>query len=258
MSSSINYTDFDRITDSIMFLDTYHTLDFTTRLSTKDKNGYRRFYEFQTQYQTNQFLDSNIGRSIKRTMSFYYVINNRQMFTGSIILRVNDVYILHELLETKVMSWFFGSSRIYSEKDDRLYIKGQYNPVEYIKDLQNWLKFEPIVIQNEDNSFKEGVRMYICSNEDYVDMNIDKFLEFFGYLNYQNMYLQAEAQCNYVKISPYLSNNIIISGGLGSGGGDNGESLAETKYYQQPPQKSSTNKNPGINNFLNNVKKKDS
>jgi hypothetical protein len=258
MSSLINYTDFDKITDTILFLDTYHTLDFSTRLSTKDKNGYRRFYEFQTQYQTNQFLDTNIGRSIKRSMSFYYVINNRQIFTGSIILRVNDVYILHQVLETQAMFWFFGSSRIYSEKDDRLYIKGQYTPVEYIKDLQSWLKFEPIILQNEDGSFKEGVRMYICSNEDYVDMNIDKFLEFFGYLNYQNMYLQAEAQCNYVKIAPYLSNNIIVSGGLGSGGMNNGEALAETKYYQQPPQKSfSDSKKSGTNNFLSNAKKKE-
>ena len=249
MDSSVSYVDFDKITDTLMFFDLNHTLDFTTRLSTKDKNGYRRFFEFESQYQSNQYLGTDIGRSIKRTMSFYYVINNRTMFTSSIILKSNDVYILHTLINSKALPWFFGSNRIYSEKNNRLYITGKFNSIDYIKDLQSWLRFEPIVIEYEDGSFKEGIRMYICSNEDYVDMNIDKFLEFYSYLNYQNMYLQSEAQCNYVKMGPYTENNIIVSGGLGSGGGNN-EILAENKY-------NSKNDKSKTNHFLNNIKKKE-
>lgn len=255
----MNYTDFDKITDTIMFLDNIHTLDFCTRLSGKDKNGYRRFYEFEMQYQSNQFLGTDIGNSIKRTMNFYYLINNKNMFTGSMILRVNDVYILHTLLTNRVLPWFFSDNRIFKEKNNRLVINGTFNPVEYIKDLQNWLRFEPIVIEYEDNSYKEGIRMTINTNDDFIDINIDKFLEFYSYLNYQTMYLQSQAQCNYAKIGPHGLNMLTIGGGLGSGGGYGSERIAEQKYGYEPinnGKRKSGLGNKGTNNFLNNAKAK--
>ena len=69
----MNYTDFDKITDTIIFFDSNHTLDFCTRLSGKDKNGYRKFYEYEAQYQSSQFLGTDIANSIKRNMNFYYI-----------------------------------------------------------------------------------------------------------------------------------------------------------------------------------------
>lgn len=249
--NSFNYTDFDRITDTIMFLDSNHTLDFCTRLSAKDKNGYRRFYEFETQYQSNQYLGTDTGRSIKRSMSFYYIINNKNYFTASIILKINDVYVLNTIATTKILPWFFSNDRIFSEKHNKLVITGTYTPVEYIKDLQNWLRFEPIVIEYEDSTYKEGIRMTINNNEDFVDMNIDKFLEFYGCLNYQNMYLQSEAQCNYAKMSPHGLNLFTMNGGLGSGGGSS--RAVENKYDYEP---NSNDKKSSKNNFLENAKKK--
>jgi len=248
----MNYTDFDKITDTIIYFDNIHTLDFCTRLSGKDKNGYRRFYEFEIQYNSNQYLGTDIGNSIKRTMSFYYIINNKTMFTSSILLRINDVYILHNIIKDRILPWFFSSNRIFAEKNNRLVINGTFKPVEYIKDLQNWLRFEPIVMEYEDNTYKEGIRMTICTNDDYVDMNIDKFLEFFAILNYQTMYLQSEAQCNYAKMNPHGLNIFTTSGGLGSGG-LGGERIVEQKYGYEP----TNNKEKSIkNSFLENAKKK--
>lgn len=250
--ANVNYTDFDKITDVIMFFDNIHTLEFTTRLSTKDKNGYRRFYEFETQYLSSQYIGVDIGRNIKRNMNFYYAINNRDEFTSSILLRTGDVYILQTILKAKALPWFFGSTRLFQVKNNRLIIKGEYQPVEYIKDLQSWLRFEPIILEYEDGTFKEGVRMFICSNEDFVDMNIDKFLEFFSYLNHNIMYLQSEAQCNYAKMGPYLANNIVLGGGLGSGGGINSERMADNKYGLEDPNKTQKQ----VNSFLSNAKSK--
>lgn len=254
MNSSINYTDFDRITDTIMFLDNIHTLDFCTRLSGKDKNGYRRFYEFESQYQSNQYLGTDIGRSIKRNMNFYYIINNKNSFISSIILKTNDVYILNNIITNSILPWFFAENRLFKEKDKKLVIIGQYKPVEYIKDLQNWIRFEPIVIEYEDSSYKEGIRMTISSNEDFIDMNIDKFLEFYSYLNHQNMYLQSEAQCNYAKMNPYNANMLVMAGGLGSGGYEGGEKMAENKYGYEPNNNGLKEKKS--NDFLNKAKKK--
>lgn len=255
MNSSYNYTDFDKITDTIMFFDNIHTLDFCTRLSGKDKNGYRRFYEFEMQYQSNQYLGTDVGRSIKRTMTFYYLINNKNLFTGSILLRVNDVYVLRNIITSKIFPWFW-DNRIFAEKNNRLVINGQYNPVEYIKDLQTWLRFEPITIEYDDGTYKEGIRMTINTNEDFVDMNIDKFLEFFGYMNPDTMYLQAQAQCNYAKMSPHGLNLLTVGGGLGSGGFNNSDRLADQKYGYEPNNNDKKEKYQGTNSFLANAKKK--
>ena len=251
--NSFNYTDFDRITDTVMFFDNNHTLNFCTRLSTKDRNGYRRFYEFESQYQSNQYLGVDTGRSIKRTMTFYYTINNKDFITSSILLRVNDVYILHTIIKDKVLPWFFSENRIFAEKNNRLVIVGKFDPVEYIRDPQSWLRFEPIVIEYEDGSFKEGIRMTITTNDDFVDLNIDKFLEFFAHLNHQNMYLQAEAQCNYAKMSPHGLNTYNMKGGLGSGGLNGAERMIENNYEYEP---NNNDKKSSRNNFLDNAKKK--
>jgi hypothetical protein len=262
MNSSVNYTDFDRIVDTILFLDSNHTLDFCTRLSMKDKNGYRKFYEFESQYQSNQYFGVDIGRSIKRSMSFYYVITNKTQFTGGLVLRANDVYLLHQLIQAKVLPWYFGSTRLFKIKNNRLVIIGEYNPVLYTKDEHNWINFEPIIINYEDGTFKDGIRMTINSNDDFIDLNIDKFLEFYTCLNYQNMYIQSEAQCNYVKTAPYLANNIIIGGGLGSGGGNNhvyNERSAENQYgLGSGNNRNDKSKYGNKNNFLDNAKKKNS
>lgn len=251
----MNYTDFDKITDTIIFFDSNHTLDFCTRLSGKDKNGYRKFYEYEAQYQSSQFLGTDIANSIKRNMNFYYIINNKTVFTGGIILRTNDVYILHNILNDRVLPWFFSSDRIFAEKNKKLIINGTFTPAEYIKDLQNWLRFEPIVIEYEDGTYKEGIRMTVNSNDDFVDMNIDKFIEFFSTLNYQTMYLQAQAQCNYAKMNPHGLNMFIMGGGLGSGGINGSERIAEQKYGYEPNNKE-TKGNKKSNGFLDNAKKK--
>jgi hypothetical protein len=250
----MNYTDYDRISDTIIFFDSIHTLDFCTRLSGKDKNGYRRFYEFETQYQSNQFLGTDVGNSIKRNMNFYYLITNKNSFTASMVLRPNDVYVLHNILNDRVLPWFFSADRIFTEKNNRLVINGTFNPVEYIRDLQNWLRFEPIVIDYDDGTYKEGVRMTISSNDDFIDMNIDKFLELFSLLNYQTMYLQAQAQCNYAKMDPHGLNKLIIGGGLGSGG-NGGEFIAEQKYGYEPTNNREKARK-STNDFLNNAKSK--
>lgn len=251
MNSSIKYTDFDRISDTIMFLGNGYMLDFCTRLSGKNKSGERRFYEFESQYQSNQFIGVDIGRSIKRNMNFYYLISNKDSFGSGIILRTGDVYILQNIMTNSLLPLYFGNSRIYKEKDNSLVIVGDYKPVEYIKDLQSWIRFEPTVIEYEDGKFKEGARVFVSYEDEYFDLTIDRLLEFYGYMNYQNMYLQAEAQCNYAKMAPYLENNIVISGGLGSG---NGERAAENLYNNNIQQQTNYNRK---NNFLENAKKKE-
>lgn len=254
----LNYTDFDRIHDIIMYFDNNFSLGFVTRLSSKSQTGYRKFYEFQSEYPINKYAGVDKGHSIKRIMFFYYIIENKQYFDSSMILKANDVYIIRNIIDNSVFPWFFGSTRIYKEKDERLVITGDFQPVSYIQNLQRWLRIEPIVISYEDG-FKEGVRIYVNSDNDFMDLSLDKFIEFVCYMDPKMMYTQSMAQCNYVKIAPYDSNMISVGGGLGSGGINNGDRLADNIYNNSPPKpvNSSDNiKNNKRNNFLDNAKKK--
>lgn len=251
----VNYCDYDRIADTILFLDNIHTLEFVTRLATKDKNGYRRFFEYETEYSSNQFIGIDKGRSIKRSFMFYYCIQNRNQFESSIILVPNDVFILKTLLKTKAIPWFFGENRIYKEKDNNLIITGNFDPIYYIKDQNHFISFEPITIKYEDETFKEGVRLTLPGN-DYVDITLDKFLAFYTLLNAENMYNQSLNQVNYVKTAPYETNKFAMTVGLGSRGSKSEEPIVMDPDFNHLNNK--TNFGKGTNSFLDNAKKKDS
>ena len=254
-NGKIDYTDFDRIQDTLMFFDAKFSLGFVTRLSKKDVNGYRKFYEFETEYPSNAYKGVDIGRSVKRIMNFYYIIENKESFTSSMVLLINDVYVLENIIKSSILPWFFGSNRIYTEKDDKLVITGTFTPVSFVKDLQHWLNFEPIVIEYEDGTYKEGIRMFVNDNSEFVDMNLDRFIEFTALLDHRNMYIQSMAQCNYIKIAPYTANNLVLGGGLGSGGGNPNvsERMAENKYGLGADTK---NNSRTTNSFLDKAKKK--
>ena len=71
---NIDYTDYDRITDKLMFLSPTITLNFTVALSRKDKNGNRAHIHTDMEY-ASKFRDQNVARSIKRDINYYFTID---------------------------------------------------------------------------------------------------------------------------------------------------------------------------------------
>ena len=65
----IQFTDYDRITDILMYLSNTITLNFNVVLSRKDKTGKRSFFHYETEY-PSKYLGVNTGRGIKRNMNF--------------------------------------------------------------------------------------------------------------------------------------------------------------------------------------------
>ena len=57
-----------------------------------------------------------------------------------------------------------------------------------------------------DESVKEGIRMYINSDDTYVDYDINKFMEFFYYMMNTDMYNAAQNMIQYIKTQPYGTN----------------------------------------------------
>ena len=61
----IQFTDYDRITDILMYLSNNITLNFNVVLSRKDKTGKRSFFHYETEY-PSKCLGVNTGRGIKK------------------------------------------------------------------------------------------------------------------------------------------------------------------------------------------------
>ena len=244
----IQFTDYDRITDILMYLSNTITLNFNVVLSRKDKAGGRSFFQYETAY-SSKFTGVDIGRSIKRNMNFYYTLDNKNDFANGFIIKPQDVMILNMIIENQILPWFFDpEKRIFSitKEGDRLIIKGKFEPVNYTQSEYKYISFVPIIYTYEDGTFKEGIRIYLNSQSEFADLDIDRFMGLVCILKNTDMYATACSMVNYVKMPPY-GTNIFSMTGLGGG------------YVQDNWQESediTKDKSQRQNNFLDNAKKK--
>ena len=185
----MKYEDYDRVVDTLLYLSDNITLSFITVMSSK-VNGVRRFCHSET-YATNN--------SIKRSMRFYFSLDDRTAFGEGIIFKPGDVQILIMLLENKVFPWYFSEETIFKIIDDRLAIVGHFEKVDFIQSEYKYLSFVPIVYQFKDDMYKQGIRMYMNREEEYIDMDIDKFMNFYSILKNTDMYAAANIALTYAK-----------------------------------------------------------
>ena len=239
---SIDFTDYNRITDVLMYFTETITLNFTVSLYSKTKTGERRFFQYETEYGTGDVFNSKT-RSIKRNMNFYFTIDNRDQFTAGMLLRPQDVEALNILIDQKILPWFFGDESINAFQiiDNKLCLK-TFEEVYFTQSDNKYIKFEPIVYSYEDGSFSQGIKMTLASG-DTIPINLDKFLGFMHLLR-SDMYAVATSLINYVKTPPYGINEYKV-GGLGTG------KPKEDWVPMREPQ------NKRGNNFLNSAKKKE-
>jgi hypothetical protein len=209
----IQFEDYDRISDLLMYLSDAITLNFTVALSRKSRDGGRAFFQYESEYDS-KYIGQLKSRSIKRQMNFYFVIDNKNDFGNGFILRPQDVVIVLKVIEDQLLPLYFDpKKRIYKEIEDKLVIKGEFNPIVYAQSEYKFISFAPIVCVYNDG-FKEGIRLTV--NSDYVDIDIDKFMGFYYLLKNTDMYSAACNMVTYTKQAPY-GVNTFKGGGLGGG-----------------------------------------
>ena len=220
MGEEIQFTDYDRMTDTLMYLDDQITLDFVVQLSKKSKKtGDRVFYQYETQYYSDKYTNAQKLRSVKRQMNFYFVLNNKEFFNNSLLIKPADAEMLCMIIRSKILPWYFGkpeqSAFQFVGKDGKELAVKEYSPVSYAVSATSYLTFIPIVMKYEnDNTFKQGIEIGLSGNYN-IQMDIDKFMGFYHLLQ-ADMYTAACTMCNYVKIPPYGINEYQMQG-LGGG-----------------------------------------
>ena len=200
--ADITFVDFDKISDTILYLSNDMTLSICLPLNIKSKDGKVKNFHSEYKYYSNQ-LDKE-SYSIKRNIQPYFSINDLKDFRNGIMLKINDVWMLKMLIDNRIMPWFVGANRIFFFDDNnRLQIKGKYDIQEFRLNDYNYIAFSPIVIIFEDGSDKEGIRMILNSNDRFVDLTIDTFISFYCLLTKTDLYNAGANLANYVKMSPY-------------------------------------------------------
>lgn len=242
---NIDFTEYERIQDTLMYLTDKMTLSFVLALSKKMMNGQRSFYHYETKYNSDNY--GTQLRSIKRNMNYYFLIANKDVFGSGILLRPQDVEMILMLINSKVLPWYFGTQKQHAFQiiDNKLVLK-EFTPVVYTQSENRFIGFEPIVYSYEETGqFAEGVNILFSQGES-CPMTIDKFMGFINILK-SDMYAIACSMANYVKMPPY-GVNVYSPVGLGAA-----PISAKVESEWAPTKKP----NPfGKNSFLENAKKK--
>ncbi len=203
-NSPIVYLDYDRISDILIYFSKEITLKFNVSLANKDKDGRRRFFHREAIYQSKY---SNVGEviSIKRELNFYFSIDDSRNFQNGVMIGVQDVFLFKILADKNIIPWYIGNRSIFSTSPDdgSIILTGKYKPQQFVLSDYKYLEFLPIVIRYEDGKTSFGVRMNINNPENYVDMDLNKFLAFYHIITNTDMYVAACSMVNYVKTQPY-------------------------------------------------------
>lgn len=196
-NDTINY---DKITDTIYWLSLDTSLKFNVSLAKKNKDGSRRFFHREVEYDSN-YTDKHRVSSIKREFNYYLsfeVMNNQDCFT---MIRVQDI-ILFRIYLDEITKWF---SNLFSVIDGRL-IVGQYKPIIFNNlAMGKTLQFEPLVLRYNE-IVTPGIRITFLPSNTFTDVSVDKFMGLVYHIKTIDMHMVALAMINYLEAPPSGTN----------------------------------------------------
>ena len=107
---------------------------------------------------------------------------------------------------------------LFKYQDDKLIISGTWNEnILYLNEYST-IKFEPNICIYGDNTYKEGVRIYINDESLFFDLDIDRFMELYYIIDNMDMYQNAIILLNYISPKEY-GNNLSYLGNNPENGG---------------------------------------
>lgn len=252
MSNEEYFRSYDRITDVLLYFTSDITLKFVTYLSKNTKLG-RRFFQYEVEKQSGS-RDGMVTRNINRNMNFFFTIDNKNDFLNNFIIRPQDAEMLLNLLNQKVLPWFYADSDQYAFQ----YIKDilsvtEYSPVMYTQSDIKHLAFQPTVMTDRNELYVYGVKITVNGVYSF-DCELEKFMGFIYFLKC-DMYSAACSMVSYVKTEPY-GIEVFRPTGLGGGQIEDrwGEDDIKTQYSSTEIKSSQSNTNrKGSNSFLDNL-----
>lgn len=203
----IEFSDYDKISDDMMYLGNNISLRFNVLLSRKTSltDNTRKFFHSEFRHKS-KFSDSNTSISIKRSYSYYMSIDvGGERWESSVMIRIQDILILRDLL-SRATKWLIDGKTFDLIDGSLVCHKRKSIKLENMPDGK-YLLFDPITI--EYNSIKRpGIRMTISNTDVYVDMNTDIFFGFKYLIDTIDMFSCAQNMLNYIGRPPEYGYNL--------------------------------------------------
>lgn len=207
MVRPIQYEEYDKLSDDVLYLGSNLCLRMNVSLSFKNQDQRHHFHK---EYK----YDSNHGdlRSIKRSFSYYLTLEKTDLrnINGGIMIRPQDMIILRSKLD-EVSLWF--KSDTFGLKDKKELIVKKTKQSIMVNGLANqkYLQFDPIVLVYENTGEQTpGVRITLGDSSIFADISVDKFFALQYTISEFNMYLSAQLLVNYLGRPEYGTNLYTI------------------------------------------------
>lgn len=205
---------YEKLTDDLYYFGNYIVLRFNIDLGRKDKDGFRVPYHSEFNYKTSKYPNVKTLTTLRRSFDYYLTLENTRHIDGVkeyVQIRLQDMILLRMILDN-VFDWFYGKDYkglFKKEADNKIHIK---QIVEETLDglvMDKYIRFEPIVLVNNERE-DTGVRLYLSSESNFVDMTIEKLAGFKYLIDSINMYESAQIMLNYIPQVPYGTNAIVF------------------------------------------------
>ena len=204
----IEYIDYDKISDDVLYLGSKLFLRMNVSLSDKGDQNVRYHFHREFMYEST-YAPNNKFVSIKRSFNYYLSLDRPDIPTGGIMIRPQDMYLLKSKLEA-VSLWFAGNT--FGIKDKKLFIRVHQEPI-IIDGLasQKYLQFDPVVFVWENTGEQTpGVRIILGDPSIFADISADKFFALLYTISSFNMYMSAQLLLNYIGRPNYGFNMMEI------------------------------------------------
>lgn len=199
--SSIN-TNYEKITDDLCFLGSNVVVRFNVILAKKNEEGKRVSFHREYEYMMNKYNDSKNLVTIRRQFDYYLSIENIKEVDGVkeyIFITPQDfIHFKQNVLHS--VKWFTDSefNNLFAKKGDNIVMLGKVNPIDIPFSRGNKsIRIEPTILNYENNNLT-GVRIYLCSMDNYVDIDIDRYMGFVYLVSSLNMFQSAQIVLNYL------------------------------------------------------------
>lgn len=191
------YIDYEGLTDVVYSLPNLIRLNFTVKLAVPDKDGNRSFIAHK-EYGFPGAKYNNRPRviSLKREFDYYLYFSDYNDKDFFIPIRVENMIMVQAVIQTLV-NYFLDESNWGRTKNGKLTIAKKINPLTVDLFCDKWISFEPIVTIYDNTIEDKGLRLYLSSDDKYVDLTYNKFMGLAYILISMNMYESAITILNY-------------------------------------------------------------
>lgn len=202
MGNMISNEMYDKISDDIYLLGKNAILRFNVSLSNSVDNM-RNYFHREFEY-NSKYANANSLITIRRSFNFFLSLENikRDEETGNkefIIIGVSEIMLFKYKIKESI-KWFTDKKfeNLYATKGDKLIMLGRVDPIRIDNlPMNKYIEFEPVVYTNGDYN-APGIRIYLSSENNFIDMTVDRFMGLYYIVDNLNMYESAQLMVNYL------------------------------------------------------------